>query len=45
MTVQTFVVTYTLPAKGTFTEKGLTREGVNLLMAAVMRAGGSGICR
>jgi hypothetical protein len=40
-----FTVTYTIPAKGTFTEKGLTREGVDLLMMAVIRAGGSGVCR
>lgn len=29
----------------TFTEKGLTRLGVNALMAAVIKAGGSGVCR
>lgn len=41
----TFTVTYTIPSKGTFTEKGLTRLGVNALMAAVIKAGGSGVCR
>lgn len=40
----TYTVTYTIPGKGTFTEKGLTRLGVNSLMLAILRAGGSGAC-
>lgn len=40
-----FTVTYTIPTKGTFTEKGLTREGVDRLMAVVIKAGGVGRCR
>ena len=41
----TFTVTYTIPGKGTFTEKGLTRLGVDAIMLAVIRSGGSGVCR
>ena len=40
-----YTVTYTIPSKGTFTEKGLTREGVRSLMLIVLRYGGTGVCR
>ncbi len=40
--MQTFSVTYFIPRKGSFTEHGLTREGVRSLMDAILRAGGHG---
>lgn len=40
--MELFEVRYTLPGKGNFSERGLTREGVDRLMNLIMRAGGSG---
>ena len=38
-----FTVTFNIPGKGTFTERGLTREGVKNLMLIVLRASGFGV--
>ena len=38
-----FQVTYTIPGRGTVSDRGLTREGVRSLMLAVLRAGGFGV--
>lgn len=39
-----FQITYTMPGQPTVTERGLTSEGSDMLMNAILRNGGSG-CR
>lgn len=42
--MQLFQVTYQTPGHPVMTERGLTRDGVDLLQKAVFRAGGWGNC-